>query len=107
MADSLTVAPITAEQYPQMFAVAASLDMHVLTAPDFSDDEESPNLIGMLYYVGDRGDRSAGIFHTEITPMFKSPEELEKFCADNREEFDALAEMEAFPQKLFWEIEKR
>ena len=46
---------------------------------------------------------ATAIWPSQVTPHFNSLEELEKFCAENRAEFDRLAELESGPEKFFWE----
>jgi hypothetical protein len=94
----------TAERfYPNVSAVAAELDQTVLAEPDYSDDEESPQQIGVLFHIGRRAELAAGLWSSQVTPHFSSLEDLEAFCVEHRAQFDALAEMDVWPPKLFWE----
>jgi hypothetical protein len=97
---------IEATQYPNTYAVAGELDASVMMAPQYEDtenDEEPPKEIGTLYWIGSNHDPTVGIFSSEVTPTFKSADELEAFCAKHRAEYDALADMDVWPPKLFWE----
>jgi hypothetical protein len=92
-------------KYPHAAYAAAQMDACVMVEPIFVCDSipQDGNVMQVLHWIGDQGDRTVGIFESEFSPRFSSLAELDAFCFGARNEYDLLAEMTDIPEKLFWE----
>lgn len=91
---------LSLEAFPNASAVASALDV-VLISDLAGDDDTSPGYA--VYALGRKGEPAAGLAAFEVTPHFKSVEELERFCAEHRAAFEARADAPEWPDQWFWE----
>jgi hypothetical protein len=91
---------LSADVTPNAWAVAADLDVGLIT--DLAgDDDASPG--HTVYALGQKGEPAAGLQAFEVTPHFRTIDELERFCRDHRAQFEQVAAEEAWPDIWFWE----
>lgn len=92
---------LTEQFTPAAVMVCGLMDFRLIS--DLEEDERGQPR--GVYAVGTNGDPDAGLPRVVATPWFPTVQDLDLFCKQNMDRYQAIAESDAYPENWFWESE--